>query len=620
MGMGVIVPTEDDQGNSSKYAKMPTSGIAKLLKVRNLDTTGTREDLVARLIEYEQKQEDEATYETKKSEYMALSKGALKKQAKTRGLETTGSAEDILDRLLQLVRSEIFAHDDDELDKVTKADEEGVELLSETAAEAADRLAEEDAQAQIAEFNAAREQAQEHMLQQKEEFSAMKMPALKKELAERGLETKGKKTELLNRLADHLAAEHDEEMRIMKASMSPSRSTLESAEADRLAEEDAQAQIAEFNAAREQAQEHMLQQKEGFSAMKMPALKKELAERGLETKGKKMELLNRLTDHLAAEHDEEMRIMKASMPSSDAVVASSVVDSQDAAPSVLSDKEVEFEELKDKYTAMPKAMIKTYLKKRGLITKGKHDELLTRLLVVVRAEVFADVDEDVALAAAEEVERLAEDEAIADFNATRKQAQEHMRQQNEAFVDMTKPSLRKELAERGLETKGKKTELLNRLADHLAAEHDEEMRMLKTSKSDSPAGDTAPKPELALSLAEEEAKFEKKKADFSAMPKANIKKRLKKRGLETKGTHDELLERLLEVVREEIFAHKEKLISEAEAEAERIAWEAEQAQIAQFNVARAQAQENMRQQKEEFVDMTKPALKKELNKRGLQTK
>eukprot|EP01047_Picozoa_sp_COSAG01_P123107 COSAG01_NODE_52012_length_350_cov_0.549801_1_plen_65_part_10 len=58
------------------------------------------------------------------------------------------------------------------------------------------------------------------------------------------------------------------------------------------------------------------------------------------------------------------------------------------------------------------------------------------------------------------------------------------------------------------------------------------------------------------------------------MPKKNIKKHLQKRGLSTKGSHDVLMTRLLTAIEEDHDAHREQ------TEAERIAWEAEQEQLA----------------------------------------
>eukprot|EP01043_Picozoa_sp_COSAG02_P092315 COSAG02_NODE_28944_length_579_cov_0.825000_1_plen_149_part_10 len=142
----------------------------------------------------------------------------------------------------------------------------------------------------------------------------------------------------------------------------------------------------------------------------------------------------------------------------------------------------------------------------------------------------------------------------------RQQAVERLRQLKAEFADMKAPALRKELASRGLSTAGKKTMLLQRLAAHLEEEHDQQIDAA-AMPSEPMAADADHTDQQSSSVDAGAAdpdvgQFEQLKAKYSAMPKGNIKKHLKKRGLETKGSHEHVLERLLQAVRAEVESHK----------------------------------------------------------------
>ena len=88
-------------------------------------------------------------------------------------------------------------------------------------------------------------------------------------------------------------------------------------------------------------------------------------------------------------------------------------------------------------------------------------------------------------------------------------------------------------------------------------------------------------------------------------PKANLRKHLKRRGMDTKGSHDQLLERLLEQVWAELLAHQAEQMDSAARAAEKAAWEEEQAQLVEVLKEREQAIEKLRSLKAEFADMTR---------------
>eukprot|EP01052_Picozoa_sp_SAG31_P030839 SAG31_NODE_3201_length_4561_cov_5.815329_3_plen_346_part_00 len=133
---------------------------------------------------------------------------------------------------------------------------------------------------------------------------------------------------------------------------------------------------------------------------------------------------------------------------------------------------------------MNKSHAKKALAERGLDTKGSHEQLLVRLkeahtrewieATVKHAQDTAEERDEWE----EQQKRLWEEEQriIEEENLERERARAHMRQINSAFArkaaTMKAPALRAELEKRGLDTKGRKAKLLDRLATFLEQEHE----------------------------------------------------------------------------------------------------------------------------------------------------
>ena len=134
---------------------------------------------------------------------------------------------------------------------------------------------------------------------------------------------------------------------------------------------------------------------------------------------------------------------------------------------------------------MPKKNIKKHLEKRGLSTKGSHDVLTKRLIKAIDEDHAAHREQTFAERAAWE----AEQEQLAEEQAEREAALAHLGKLNKKFTKLKAPGLRKQLEKRGLSTKGKKTALLERLADALEKEMEgklEQQKRIKAGRLGSP--------------------------------------------------------------------------------------------------------------------------------------
>eukprot|EP01043_Picozoa_sp_COSAG02_P074646 COSAG02_NODE_15038_length_1210_cov_1.781278_1_plen_397_part_10 len=112
------------------------------------------------------------------------------------------------------------------------------------------------------------------------------------------------------------------------------------------------------------------------------------------------------------------------------------------------------------YEKLDKAHLVAACRKRGLDTEGTKDELVQRMEQWAAANGEPEdalIDEEEEAAIARELEQ-------------KEQAIEHLRKANAEFETMKAPALRKELAQRGLETSGKKAVLMERLARAIDAE------------------------------------------------------------------------------------------------------------------------------------------------------
>eukprot|EP01051_Picozoa_sp_SAG22_P008296 SAG22_NODE_624_length_8453_cov_1742.782499_1_plen_2188_part_10 len=598
---------------------------------------------------------EEVRFEAMKDQTRQMPKKNIKKHLQKRGLSTKGSHDVLMTRLLTAIEEDHDAH------------------REQTEAE---RIAWEAEQEQLAEEQAERDTALAHLGKLNDKYAKLKSPALRKQLAKRGLSTKGKKTVLLERLAEALeteyAAKREQEKRIK-------------------AEE---ARIAEIAEEQEAADVEHKQLVRDIKAMKKKALVTELKEQGLETKGKLKDLIARLLEAVNAEKeaaDEERR--EASLTESDRLAreiaeqeaeeerlrieAEEALAEQEAEEERIAaeeaaigaspvhpcftvhpwwricfrylgliyanaclyedPEEVRFQKMKDDVQRMPKKNIKKHLERRGLSSKGSHDVLMTRLLAAIEEDHDAHREQT----EAERIAWEAEQERLADENNEREAALAHLGKLNSKFAKLKAPGLRKQLEKRGLSTKGKKTVLLERLADALEKEMEGTLEQKKRIKAEE-----ARIAEIAEEQEAADAEFTAFKKAVKKMKKKELVAQLEDRELETKGKQDELSARLLEAAtaekeaadadrREESMTESERLareIAEQEAEEERLRIEAEEAlaeQIAEEEEAARLADEEeyndpgktrFEKLKAEVRDMPKKNIKKHLEKRGLSAK
>eukprot|EP01051_Picozoa_sp_SAG22_P008297 SAG22_NODE_624_length_8453_cov_1742.782499_2_plen_310_part_00 len=262
-------------------------------------------------------------------------------------------------------------------------------------------------------------------------------------------------------------------------------------------------------------------------------------------------------------------------------------------------EDVRFEQMKVDVQAMPKKHIVKHLQKRELSTKGSHDVLMTRLLTAIEEDHDAHREQT----EAERIAWEAEQERLAEELEERDTALAHLGKLNSKFAKLKAPGLRKQLEKRGLSTKGKKTVLLERLADALEKEMEGTLEQKKRIKAEE-----ARIAEIAEEQEAADAEFKAFKREIKAMKKKELVAQLEDREMDTKGKAVILSARLLEAAtaekeaadadrREESMTESERLereMAEQEAEEERLRLEAEEAlaeQIAEEEEAARLAEE-----------------------------
>eukprot|EP01046_Picozoa_sp_COSAG06_P018048 COSAG06_NODE_1244_length_10117_cov_130.600619_3_plen_521_part_01 len=387
----------------------------------------------------------------------------------------------------------------------------------------------------------AEEAKEDRVAELQDEHRDMSKSHLKKALKAMYLETSGTREELIERLVEAIA--DGDEM-----------PEIDEAEA---------AQIAAENAAKEAALQHMLAVRPEYAEMKAPDLRKELQARGLSDDGKKAELMERLAAAVEEESatggkkDKDKKGEGKEKKGKDKKSKDKKGKKKGKDGKGLSKKD------RKKYAKMSKSHLKKALKKQGLSTDGSRDELIQRLVEAIAA-------------GSAEVPVIDEAEAseMAAENAAKDAAVQHMLAVKAEYADMKAPELREELRARGLSLKGKKAELLERLA-------------------------TALEQEMSGSPGPEKADRQK----YDNMSKSHLKKALKAMYLETSGTKEELIERLVEAIAD---GDEMPEIDEAEA-----------AQIAAENAAKEAALQHMLAVRPEYAEMKAPDLRKELQARGL---
>eukprot|EP01047_Picozoa_sp_COSAG01_P027763 COSAG01_NODE_1842_length_9076_cov_4.748246_1_plen_2502_part_10 len=533
----------------------------------------------------------------------------IKKHLEKREVSTKGSHEVLLQRLLAVIEDDYEAHKE---------------------AFAAE-------QEQLAEELAEREAALAHLGKLNKKLTKLKAPGLRKQLEKRGLSTKGKKTALLERLADALEQEMEGKLEQQK----------------RIKAEEAR--IAEIAGEQEAADEAYNTFVKAFKKMKKSAVENELKQRNVDASGDQDEMKLQLMEIIDAEKqaaDEERRLssmdeeeklahevqLQQEQEERARIEAEEALEEQRLAEMNEFDKmameeDSAFDTMKDQVEHMPKKNIKKNLEKRGLSTKGTHDVLMKRLIKAIESDHDAHREQS-------DVDRVAweaEQEQLAEEQAEREAALAHLGKVNKKFTKLKAPGLRKQLEKRGLSTKGKKTVLLERLADALEKEMEGKLEQQKRIKAEE-----AKIAEIAEEQEAADAEFTAFKKAVKKMKKPALMKELKARELEFKGSQEELSGRLLEAVkaekdaadelrREESMTEEETLareVAEQEAEEERERIEAEEA-LAEQEAARLLEEEEeamdpelvtFRRLKARVSDMTKKDLKKHLVNRGLSGK
>ena len=113
------------------------------------------------------------------------------------------------------------------------------------------------------------------------------------------------------------------------------------------------------------------------------------------------------------------------------------------------------------------------------------------------ARLFKAIDKDHAAhreqTLAEREAWEAEQEALAEETAEREAAVAHLEKLNDKYAKLKAPALRKQLAKRGLKTSGKKTQLLEWLADALETEYEKQRETEKRIAAEE-AARTGPAP------------------------------------------------------------------------------------------------------------------------------
>ena len=260
----------------------------------------------------------------------------------------------------------------------------------------------------------------------KAQVEEMPKKHLKRNLEKRGVSGKGSHDVLQKRLLQAIEADHD--------------AHIEQTEAERIAWEAEQERIAEEEAEKEAALAHLTKVNSKFAALKAPALRKQLAKRGLKTTGKKAQLLERLANALEVEYAGKREQAKR-IAAEEARIAE-IAAQQDAA-------DAEYRQLVNDITKMKKPALMKELTQRELDVKGKQDELSTRLLGAVEADRDAadEVRRDEAMSeeeklsrevaergALEEAERLEAEEALAEQLALEEEAERVAAEDVEAVI------------------------------------------------------------------------------------------------------------------------------------------------------------------------------------------
>ena len=190
----------------------------------------------------------------------------------------------------------------------------------------------------------------------KQQVKQMPKKYLRKNLKSRGLSSKGAQDVLQNRLIVAIQSDQDEH---------------------RVAWEEEQAQLVVELAEKEAALAHLTKVNAKYAKLKAPALRKQLAKRGLKTSGKKAKLLERLATALE-EHYEEKQAQAKRIAAEEANIEETAAEQATA--------DEEYTLLLQKIKKMNTAQVVTELQGRQLDAMGDADELKFRLIEHVTTE------------------------------------------------------------------------------------------------------------------------------------------------------------------------------------------------------------------------------------------
>eukprot|EP01044_Picomonas_judraskeda_P001653 COSAG03_NODE_103_length_12731_cov_24.452502_4_plen_1686_part_01 len=650
-----VIAGEDGESTQPKpwpYDDMSQKDLKSALKEQGLSIKGTREELVKRLVqaaanadedettvivtEEEQAEIDEENeakqaalehLQATKAEFASMKAPQLRKELEARGLETSGKKDVLMERLAQALDEE---HEKEYADAVdAQAPVDPYESLSKkrlkktlrkhnlstigTRSRLVRRLQEhavrmdefdEAERLEIEAERAEKEAALAHLVAAKAEYAQLKAPQLRKKLEQRGLATNGSKSKLMERLAQAveaeeqiIVAEHD----VIATSSAAAREIIRAGGEDpRLIEPEPDWEAIEADAFAQEAENRQLdldrltQLRDALSDMTEKEVVKQLNRRGFDTFAGLELLQERL----------------------DADIQSKLATIQDKIDPLLS--------LQGKLAQKPSKEIKKIMKKRKLEMTGEPSAMTERLHLALGVEIT-------------QLESL----------------QEPLRDLIVAIPSKTEQELLKTLKHRKLDTVAELPQLRSRLEaaigdeiDAVNAKHDAraiksaklrakikagpslqrraliggaKMTGRATAKTAQVAGKataTGAKAgaELGVKATKAGAKMtvqgvkmtvQGSKATYENMDKAHLVAACRRRGLDTEGTKDELVERMAEWA---AANGEQALVDEGEENA--ILLELER---------KEEALEHLRKAHAGFEEKKAPALRKELAQRGLDT-
>ena len=265
--------------------------------------------------------------------------------------------------------------------------------------------------------------------------------------------------------------------------------------------------------------------------------KQALKKKGLSLNGSREVLVARLKR--AAKREE----MAAAGDSADAEIEADTAAKEEARS-----------ELKVSVASMKVSQLKKQLEERGLDKSGKKVQLMERLTAALEAEFDADDDAEAAAEADEEGSSGRGVEDGEDDGAG--EEGDESDEEPTVYDDMAKKHLKAALAEAGLKTTGTKKMLVKRMLKH-------DVRVDRLAEAE--------QAELAAERAEKEAALEhlsRVKERAVRMRAPQLRKELKKRGLETDGKKAALMERLACALEEEEATVEAQHVAKAASAAE----------------------------------------------------